>query len=310
LGRSLSIGFASVLSHIRPARRQVEANLGTDIKRLIVGLLCVGLLALGVLWHKRSEAHQELQERENERQQAETIVAARRAIAAKIKQTEQSVAQMVSAHNAVTDWTDAFGGERFANRLPNDELVTVLARRDGRPVLVFGSVVDVIAQDDRCKLEVDAKANLISNIRLWLRCTPAQVKEALSRREKAYEEALEEIREEDGDLGEETPTQKQHDDRRAERMARQGYAVIARVDTVHPEDAETDDDPPAKAQFTIAEGRCLDLIYVGRGYSTRDGDEAFLRLNASEDERKARLEMEVRKQLRIATQEFHKKGKQ
>jgi hypothetical protein len=238
-------------------------------------------------------------------------VAARMAIAAKTKQTEQSVAQMVAAHKAVTDWTDAFGGERFASRLTNEDLAQVLARRDGRPVLVFGSIVDVIAQDDGCKLEVDAKANLVSNIRFWLSCTPAQVKEAISHREEAHVDALEEIREDAVEQGEEETTQeKQHDERQAERMARQGYAVIARVDTVHSEEAETNDDPPAKTQFTIAEGRCLDLIYVGRGYLPKGGDEAFLRLNASEDERKARLEMGVRTQLRIATQTLHKEGDQ
>jgi len=74
--------------------------------------------------------------------------------------------------------------------------------------------------------------------------------------------------------------------------------------------AETDEDPPAKAQFTFAEGRCLDLLYVGRSYLPKGGDESFLRLNASEDERKARLEMGVRKQLSIATQKLYNKGNQ
>jgi hypothetical protein len=283
----------------------------TGIKRLFVGLLCAGLLTLGVLWHRRSEAQQERQEREIERQQAETIVAARRAAGAKTKQTAQSVAQMVSAHNAVTDWTDAFGGERFAKRLPYEELAPALARKDGRPVLVFGSIVDVIAQDDGCKLEVDAKANLVSNIRFWLTCTPAQVKEAMSHREEAHVDALGEIREDAVEQGEEETTQeKQDDERQAKRMARQGFAVIARVDAVHSEEAETNDDPSAKAQFTFAEGRCLELLYVGRAYSLQAGDEAYLRTNSSEDERRARLEMEVRTQMRIATQKLHKQGNQ
>lgn len=281
------------------------------ITRLVLGLMLAGLSTWGVFWHNRSEVQQERQEREIERQQAETIVSARRAIAAKLRQTEQSVSQIVSAHNAVTDWTDAFDGERFANRITNEELAPALARRDGRPVLVFGSIVDVVTQDDKCKLEVDAKANLVSNIRFWLTCTPAQVKEAISHREEAHVDALEEIREEAVEQGEEESAQeKQDDERQARRMARQGYAVIARVDDVHSEEAETNDDPPAKAQFTIAEGRCFDLIYVGRGYLPNGGDEAFLRLNASEDERKARLEMGVRTQLRIATQKLHKEGNQ
>lgn len=243
------------------------------LKRLTLGLLVIGVAAWAVVSHNRSEAQQERQEREIERQQAETIVAARRAVAAKMMQTEQSVANMASAHNAVTDWTDAFGGERFADRLPDRELAPALARLDGRPVLVFGSVFDVITQDDRCKLEVDAKANLVSNIRFWLSCTPAQVKEAIGHREEAHVDALEEIREDTVEQGEEETTQeKQHAERQAKRMARQGYAVIARVDTVHSEVAETNDDPPAKAQFTIAEGRCLDLIHVGRGYLPKGGD--------------------------------------
>jgi hypothetical protein len=217
-----------------------------------------------------------------------------------------------AAHNAVTDWTDAFGGEGFANRRTSEELAPALARSDGRPVLVFGSVVDVIAQNDGCKPEVDAKANLVSNIRFWLSCTPAQVKEAMSHREEAHVDALEEIREDAVDQGEEeTIQEKQDDERQAKRMARQGYAVIARGDTVHSsEEAETNDDPPAKAQFTFAEGHCLELLYVGRGYSLQGGDEGYLRTNSSEDERRARLEMEVRTQLRIATQKLYKKGNQ
>jgi hypothetical protein len=274
------------------------------ILRLVVGLICAGLCAWGVVWHNRSEAQKERQEHETERQQAETIVTARKALDAKKKQTEQSIAHMVAAHNAVTDWTDAFGGERFANRLTSEELAPGLARRDGRPVLVFGSVVDVITQDDGCKLEVDAKANLVSNIRFWLSCTPAQVKEAISHREEAHVDALEEIREEDAERGEEeTPQEKQDDERQAKRMARQGYAVIARVDAVHSEEAETNDDPPAKAQFTFAEGRCLELLYVGRGHSFQAGEEAYLRLNSSEDERRARLEREFRTQMYKLTQE-------
>lgn len=276
--------------------------------RLVVGLICAGLCAWGVIWHHRSEAQKERQERETERQQAETIVTARRALAAKIKQTEQSIAQMVAAHNAVTDWTDAFGGERFSNRFASEELAPGLGRREGRPVLVFGSVVDVIAQDDGCKLEIDAKANLVSNIRFWLRCTPAQVKEAINHREEAYVDALEEIREEAVERGEEETTQeKQEDERQAKHMARQGYAVVARVDSVHSEEAETNDDLPAKAQFTFAEGRCLELLYVGRGHSFQAGEEAYLRLNSSEDERRARLEREFRTQMYKLTQETEAK---
>jgi hypothetical protein len=86
------------------------------IKRLFIGVMGVGLLVLGVLWHKRSDAQQDRQDHEIERQQAETVVAARRAIAAEAKQTEQSVALMVSAHNAVTDWTDAFGGGKICQQ--------------------------------------------------------------------------------------------------------------------------------------------------------------------------------------------------
>lgn len=256
------------------------------VTRLIVGLICAGLCAWGLIWHNHSEVQQQ---HDVARQQVEAVAT----FLAKLKQPKQSVARMVSAHNAVGDWTEAFSGKRFAERLASEELAPALARRDGRPVLVFGSVVDVITQNDGCKLEVDAKANLVSNLRLWLTCTPAQVKEAISLREEAREEALEEIRGETGEPGEETPKQRQDDDREAERRARQGYALIARVDSVHSEEAETTDDPPAKAQFTIAEGRCLELLYVGRDYSP-DSDETYLRLNASEDERRARREMEIR----------------
>jgi hypothetical protein len=92
-------------------------------------------------------------------------------------------------------------------------------------------------------------------------------------------------------------------------MARQGYAVIAQVDAVRSTEAETIDYPPARAQFTFAEGRCLDLLYVGRGYSFQAGDEAYLRINSSEDERRARREMELRAEMHKWAQETDVKGK-
>jgi hypothetical protein len=285
------------------------------ITRLFLGLMCLGLCAWAVVWRHRSDNKLEQdiqkqqgksikQEQEIERQQREAIVK----ILAGQRKKQEIIARMASAHNAVTDWTDAFSGAKFTERLASQELAPVLIRKERRPVLVFGSIVDVITQDDGCKLEVDAKANLVSNIRFWLSCTPAQVKEALSHREEAHEEALEEIRGEPVEPGEEESTQEEQDDeRQAERMARQGYAVIARVDAVQSEEAETNDDPPAKAQFTFAEGRCLELLYVGRGYPFQGGDEAYLRINSSEDERRARLEMKLRAQMHSLAQEMDKK---
>jgi hypothetical protein len=199
------------------------------IVRLTLALIVLGVAAWAVVSHYHSEAEQES---DVQRQQREALAM----IAAHRNETGLSVVRMASAHTAVTDWTDAFSGGRFAEMLASRELAPVLARKDGRPLLVLGSIVDVVTQDDGCKLEVDAKANLVSNIRFWLTCTPAQVKEALSHREEAREEALEEIREDAVEQGEEETTQeKQDDERRAKRIARKGYAVIARVDSVHSE---------------------------------------------------------------------------
>lgn len=92
------------------------------------------------------------------------------------------------------------------------------------------------------------------------------------------------------------------------RMARQGYAIIAHVNTVDSGEAETTDDSPAKAPFTFAKGRCLELLYVGRSYSPLDGEEAYLRLNAPEDEARARQEMKLRAQMHRSAQETDRKG--
>jgi hypothetical protein len=159
----------------------------TGIKSLGIGLMFAGLLTLGVVWHNHSEAKREQaiqiqqgkaikQEQEIEIQQREALTK----ILAERGKEREFIARMVSAHNAVTNWADAFSGVKFDEMFASQELEQVLVRKDGRPVLVFGSIVDVITENDGCKLEVDAKANLVSNIRLWLRCTPAQVKEALS----------------------------------------------------------------------------------------------------------------------------------
>lgn len=286
------------------------------ITRLLLGLMFLGACAEALVWHHRSDTKREQgiqkqqgmtnkQEQEIERQQREAIAK----FLAEQRKKQELVARMASAHNAVTDWTHVFSGAKFADMLASQELAPVLVRKDGRPVLVFGSIVDVITQEDGCKLEVDAKANLVSNIRFWLGCTPAQVKEALSHRENAHEEALEEIRGEPVELGEEESTQeKQDDERQAERMARQGFAVIAHVDSMRTEVAETSDDHPAKAQFTFAVGRCLELLYVGRSYSFQAGDEEYLRLNASEDEKRARQEMRLRAEMYMLVQKQDKAG--
>jgi hypothetical protein len=106
----------------------------------------------------------------------------------------------------------------------------------------------------------------------------------------------------------ETPKQKQDDDREAERMVRQGYALVARVDAVHSEEAETIDVLPSKAQFTYADGRCLELLYVGRDYSSIDGNkEMDLRLNTPEDEARARQQMKFRIEMHRLAQEMDKK---
>jgi hypothetical protein len=129
----------------------------------------------------------------------------------------------------------------------------------------------------------------------------------MSHREEAREEALEEIREQAGE--EESSHEKQDDDRQAEQMARQWYAIIAHVDTVDSGEAETIDDPPGKAEFIFADGRCLELRYVGRDDSLLAGDEeAYLRLNTSEDEARARLEMSPLAHTYRLAEKHHGKG--
>lgn len=244
-----------------------------------------------------------MEKRDEERQRDKALAM----IVADRKQTRESIARMVSAHNAVTDWTESFGGDRFSDRLTSEEFARVLTGKDSRPVLVFGSLIDVITQDDGCKLEVDAKANLVSNIRFWLACTPAQVKEAISHQEEAREEALEEIREQAGH--ENSAQEEQNDGRQAEQMARKWYAIVAHVDTVDSGEAETIDDPPGKAEFIFAEGRCLELRYVGRDDSLLAGDEeAYLRMNTSEDEARARLEMSPSAHIYRLAQKHDRKG--
>lgn len=254
--------------------------------RLILGLICLGICLWFVAWHHSSEAKRK---RGIERQGAEAAVN----VLAALNQDEQAIARMVSAHDAVTDWTDSFSGKRFVDSLPSDEIARALMRKDGRPVLVFGSIVAVMTQNQGCKLKLDAKANLVSNIRFLLTCTPAQAKEVLNHRQQAYEEALEEIRGDEGDPESETPERKRNDDSEAGLDARRGYAFVALVNAVHSGNGEAIDDPGYTARFVFAEGRCLELLYVGRDYRAPGGDEAYLRLNTSEDETLARKEMQT-----------------
>jgi hypothetical protein len=252
--------------------------------KLTAGIAIVTVLAVFAVWDRHSKTEQE---REAQRQPDAVLTA----ILSKSEQSQQAIAGMASAFDAVTDWAEAFGGERFPERVPIEELGPVLARKDRRPLLVIGSLVDVDTHGEGCKLVVDAKANLVSNIRFWLACTPAQVKEALSPLPRAHSEALEEIREEEEEGVEETTRQRKEDNREAEQTARQGYAFVAQVNSVRSEEAETIDHPGVRAHFAFVEGRCLQLLYVGRTYASLDDKEAFLRLNTSEVEARARQQM-------------------
>jgi hypothetical protein len=195
--------------------------------RTITMRLTLGLLVLGIgglVVVRHNRAV--LSEKRSSQDEVQLVTA----FATRREQLKQSVARMASEHHAVTDWKDALGGKKFVEKLQTAEIAPALVRNDARPVLLIGALRNVITLEHGCTATFEVKANLLSQVRFALGCTSEQAKQFVN-----------------------NPTE-----------ASLRFAVIAQVDAVHPGEQFTADDNHSGAQeFALAEGRCLDLIYVG-----------------------------------------------
>lgn len=156
-------------------------------------------------------------------------------------QTERLIAGMVARHNAVTDWNKNL--EKKADELKDlytIEVEEALIRSDGRPVLFFSSVDDIIREKNKHFVHFSKWLGLLSpDIRFVLECDSDQVKKILSQTERGF-------------LAE--------------------YAVVAVVSSIQRPKfdvkAQSMDsgEPGIVVEYSdifIAQGRCLELLYVG-----------------------------------------------
>lgn len=162
-----------------------------------------------------------------------------RTVAAQRTQIQSSLAQMVANYNAVKGW------EHEISKSPDDTVYTVdvknaLIRSDGRPVFFLAEVNDVVPEGDTYYVHLTPWPPLIAqaDILFCLQCNSVQAARLLSRRPKMLER----------------------------------YAVVANVSSVRRVEfqvshyAEGNGEVQVSLQPSrafIANGRCLDLLFIG-----------------------------------------------
>jgi len=146
------------------------------------------------------------------------------------QRTAQAIGELARAHNAVVDWRKGLAAKEPLGRVFSAELVPVLIRSDGRPILFIADLLDVSSEsgDYTCKFE--AYANAIQKMGLILACTPDQANQIM------------------------------HDPEGR-------YAVVVQVASVSPGVPETggSTDETQTASFPVY-GRCLGQVNVGKDY--------------------------------------------
>lgn len=154
--------------------------------------------------------------------------------------TERSVADMAAKHNAVIDWRNGFDTNDLGLFRPTYtiEVEDALIRTDGRPIMFFAAVVDVARETNKYSVHFHNFFDLFSrngNIHFVLDCTLEQIKEILLHQPNKLEK----------------------------------YAVITRISEVKKVKlklttvSENDETFLEPSNAFIAEGQCLDLLFVG-----------------------------------------------
>ncbi len=166
-------------------------------------------------------------------------------------QTEKSLADMITKHNAVTDWRHGFKDSTLIEPAYTIEVEDALIRTDDRPIIFFAAVEDVVKEENKYSVYFNNKFDFLlgANIHFVLDCTPNQVNEIMLGPRSLFES---------------------------------NYAVIAKVSNIEKciVRITTEDNrrvvlgsPIVTSNVFIASGRCLDLLFVG-DYKTANFPEA------------------------------------
>lgn len=195
----------------------------------IVSRIAFGLVLLAIVyWLISSVISDRRSEAQKERVETE-----------KRLQTEKCVADMAAKHNAVTDWKQAFDKKGLALFEPTYtvEVEDALIRTDDRPIMFFAAVADVVRETNTYSVHFYNwfGAILRADIHFVLDCRPDQVKEIMLHRAGLFEK----------------------------------YAIVAQISGVKKvklkatTSTESDEIALEPSNVFIAEGRCLDLRFVG-----------------------------------------------
>lgn len=192
------------------------------IIRVVIAVAIIGgLVTWGIVSHVRSRQKETQKERE-EQQQTE----------AREKEIEQSIFRILQRHNAVTNWSKRFRGNRTMERIYSAELSSALIRPDGRPVLFYGSLQDVTSEGDRYTVRLLVSVNVTTEMRLVLDCDPDLVGRALKQ-------------------------PREPDDQ---------WAVVAQVSSVRTWEHKPAENTEAGSETelgSVGYGKCIDLICLG-----------------------------------------------
>ena len=195
-----------------------------DSSKLAVMAVLVLILA-GVAWRV---SNQMIEKHENERLDRDEQT-----------RIEQAVSRMTAAQNAVSDWKKALGEAVQLEPIYTVSLQKVLVRDDGRPLLFYAHLDDVKEQNGNYLLVFESDVDVRATIRLVLDCEPDRARGVLGRRGSYFERY---------------------------------YAVVAQIRSVRrtgdeevsgQDDAAKDTTSESKPTF-VADGRALDLVFVGR----------------------------------------------
>lgn len=156
-------------------------------------------------------------------------------------QTANTVSAMAEKYNAVTDWKDNFKGRfSFLDSTYTIELQDAIVKTDGRPILFFSGLNDIVQKDGKYYLYFGDLFGGFSgpDILFILEATPDLIKEIIAHKHNCLE----------------------------------NYAVISQIKEVEKVrfqltstavDSEKIDVEFAPSNIFIAKGNCIDFVFVG-----------------------------------------------
>jgi len=161
-------------------------------------------------------------------------------------QIEQNISGMVARHNAVIGWEEIFNVEDIVTgQVYTLQVEDALVRKDGRPILLFGSVSDIVRRNN--EYFVHFKKGVldfsIPDIYFALKLNAEQIKKIIGQKTEIFDR----------------------------------YAIVATITSVQRPKfdvkAYSQNGEDGKSEYTeiavepcnifIAKGRCLDLLFVG-----------------------------------------------